>query len=50
MLEICKTFFILQKKNATDPLKTASNTATPKIAEATGDFVGNKTADKIANK
>ena len=35
------------KKSATDAIKTASKRATQKTAEATGNFVGNKNADKI---
>ena len=35
------------KKSATDAIKTGSKTAIQKTAEATGDFVGNKIADKI---
>ena len=37
------------KKSATDPVKTASKRAIQKAAEATGDLIGNKTADKITN-
>ena len=35
------------KKSATDAIKTASKTAIQKRAEATGDLIGNKIADKI---
>ena len=35
------------KKSATDTLKTASKRAIQKTAEATGDLVGKKIADKI---
>ena len=35
------------KKSATDALKTASKRAIQKTAEATGDLVGKKIADKI---
>ena len=35
------------KKSATDAIKPASERAIQKIAEATGDLVGNKIADKI---
>ena len=38
------------KKSSTDAIKTASKRAIPKTAEATGDFVGNKMADKIMAK
>ena len=37
------------KKYATDAVKTASKRAIQKTAEATGDLVGNKIADKITN-
>ena len=35
------------KQSATEALKTALERATQKGAEATGDFIGNKKADKI---
>ena len=34
------------KKSTTDAIKTASKRAIQKIAEATGDLIGNKIADK----
>ena len=34
------------KKSTTDAMKTASKRANQKIAEATGDLIGNKIADK----
>ena len=37
------------KKYATDAIKTASKRAIQKFAEATGDLVGNKIADKITS-
>ena len=37
------------KKCATDGIKTASKRAIQKTAEATGDLVGNKIADKITS-
>ena len=37
------------KKSATDVMKTASKRAIQKTAEATGDLVGNKIADKITS-
>ena len=37
------------KKSATDTIKTASQQAIQKTAEATGDLVGNKMADKITS-
>ena len=35
------------KKSATDPLKIAGKRAIQRTAEATGDLIGNKIADKI---
>ena len=35
------------KKSNTDAIKTASKRAIQKTAEATGDLIGNKIADKI---
>ena len=37
------------KKSTTDAIKTASNRAIQKTAEATGDLIGNKIADKITS-
>ena len=37
------------KKCATDAIKTASKRAIQKTAEATGDLIGNKIADKITS-
>ena len=37
------------KKSTTDAIKTASERAIQKTAEATGDLIGNKTADKITS-
>ena len=37
------------EESATDAIKTASKRAIQKIAEATGDLVGNKIADKITS-
>ena len=37
------------KKSATDVIKTASQLAIQKTAEASGDLIGNKIADKITN-
>ena len=37
------------KKSATDAIKTASKRVIQKTAEATGDLVGNKIADKITS-
>ena len=36
------------KKSATDAVKAASKRAIQKTAAATGDLIGNKTADKIS--
>ena len=37
------------KKSTTDAIKTASKRPIQKTAEATGDLIGNKIADKITN-
>ena len=37
------------KKNTTDAIKTASKRAIQKAAEASGDLIGNKIAEKITN-
>ena len=37
------------KKITTDAIKTASKRALQKTAEATGDLIGNKIAEKITN-
>ena len=37
------------KKSMTDAIKTTSKRASQITAEATGDFIGNKIADKIIN-
>ena len=37
------------KKSATDAFKIASKRAIQKTAEATGDLIGNKIADKITS-
>ena len=37
------------KKSATEDIKTASKRAIQKTAEATGDLIGNKTADKTTS-
>ena len=37
------------KTSTTDAIKTASNRAIQKTAEATGDLIGNKIADKITS-
>ena len=35
------------KQSATDALKTSTNSVIQKTAEATGDLIGNKTANKV---
>ena len=40
---------IVPKKSTTDAIKTASKKAIHKTAEATGDLIGNKLADKITS-
>ena len=42
-----KKLFDTDKKSAIDAVKTASKRAIQKTAEATGDLIGNKIADKI---
>ena len=37
---------LIAEKSATDAIKTTSKRAIQKTAEATGDLVGNKIADK----
>ena len=37
------------KKSTTDAIKTTSKRANPKTSEATGDLIGNKTADKTTS-
>ena len=37
------------KRSATDAIKTTSKRVIQKTAEATGDLIGNKTADKITS-
>ena len=41
--------FDTAKKSTTDAIKTASKRAIQKTAEATGNLIGNKTADKITS-
>ena len=40
---------IVLKKSTTDAKETASKRAIQKTAETTGDFIGNKIADKMAS-
>ena len=42
-----QTLFDSAKKSTTDAIKTSSKRAIQKAAEATGDLIGNKIADKI---
>ena len=44
-----KNFLIVQKKWTTDAIKTAWKRAIQKRAEAAGDLISNKTADKITS-
>ena len=44
-----QTLFDSAKKSTTDAIKAASKRAIQKIAEATGDLIGNKIADKITS-
>ena len=46
-----KNFMIVLKnlQRTTDAIQTASKRAIKKAAEATGDLIGNKTADKITS-
>ena len=39
--------FLIPLKYTTDAIKTASKRAIQKTVEATGNLIGNKTADKI---
>ena len=47
LLSIVKKLVDNAKKSATDAIKTPSKRAIQKTAEATGDLIGNKIADKI---
>ena len=44
-----RNLLITLKKSAIDAVKTASKRAIQKTAEATGDLIGNKIADKITS-
>ena len=44
-----KNFLIVLKTSTTDAIKTASKRAIQKAAEATGDLIGNRIADKITS-
>ena len=44
-----QTLFDSAKKSTTDAIKTASKRAIQKTAEATGDLIGNRIADKTTS-
>ena len=44
-----QNIFHTAKKSTTDAIKTPSKRAIQKTAEATGDLIGNKIADKITS-
>ena len=46
---MAKKFLIVLKKSTTDAIKTAWKRSIQKAAEATGDLIGNKIADRITN-
>ena len=46
----CKKLLDDAKKSTTDAIKIASKREIQKTAEATGDIIGNKVADKITKK
>ena len=46
---MAENFLIVQKKSTTDAIKPASKIAIQKTAEATGDLINNKIADKITS-
>ena len=45
----CQKLLDSAKKSTTDAIKTASKRGIQEIAEATGDLIGNKIADKITS-
>ena len=47
MLAAHQNFLIMLQKYATDELKTSSKRLMQKTAEATGDFIDNKIADRV---
>ena len=49
VINTVKNFLIQLKKSTTDAIKIASKRAVQKTAEATGDLIGNKIADKIVS-
>ena len=48
-ISIVKNFLTVLKKSTTDAIKTNLKKAIQKAAEATGDLIDNKNADKITN-
>ena len=46
-INMVKTLMDTATKTGIDAAKSASKTVFPKTAEATGDLIGNKIADKI---
>ena len=46
----CQKLIDIAKKSTTDAIKTASKRAIQKTAEATGDLIVNKIADKVFRK
>ena len=49
VINTVKNFLIQLKKSTTDAIKTASKRVVQKTAEATGDLIDNKIADKIVS-
>ena len=49
LINVAKTWWILQHKTRVDAVKTDSKRVVQKAAEATGDLIGNKLADKITS-
>ena len=49
VINMAKKLFDSAKKSTTDAIKTASKGAILNTAEATGDLIGNKIADKITS-
>ena len=47
VINMVKNFLTVLKISTTDAIKTASKRAIQKTAEATGDLIDNKIADKI---
>ena len=49
VINTVKNFLIQLKKSTTDAIETTSKIAIEKTAEATGDLIGNKIADKLTS-